>query len=362
MEIIFEKNELLNLLDKVHSLILEKSTMPILSCILIETKDNNIYINATNLETSITAIGKGQIKEKGAIAISGKQFFKVVKELPDLPIHLIVRDSITTINCGKGRFKMPGTPIEEYPPKLTVGEGKSFTITADTLKRCISKTLFAVSKEVGSALSGGLLEINKSGVSLVATDGHKLALIHKRNSFPEIQAEILVGERTWRETNKLTGNCEIKFDENTVGFWSEDTVIVSKLMEGGFPDYKAVLPKDNDKLLVINKRNFIDALKRVAVFSEEITHLVRIKLKENVAYIGSMSEVGEAREELACEYNGKEMEIGYNAAYLIDILTRIETDEVKMLLKDPLSAALITPKEQAEDEELTYLLMPIRLE
>lgn len=362
MEIIFEKSELLTLLEKVHSLIPERSTMPVLSCILVETKDNNIYVNATNLETSITAIGKGQIKEEGTIAVSGKQFLKVVKELPDLPVHLIVRDSITTINCGKGRFKMPGTPLEEYPPKLTVGEGQSFTISADTLKRCTNKTLFAVSKEVGSALSGGLLEVEKSGISLVATDGHKLALIHKSNSFPEIQAEILVGERTWRETSKLAGHCEIKFDENTIGFWTEDTVIVSKRMESGFPDYKAVIPKDNDKLLLINKRDFINALRRVAVFSEEITHLVRIKLKENVAYIGSMSETGEAREELVCEYTGKEMEIGYNAAYLIEMLTRIETDEVKILLKDPLSAALITPKEQAEDEEITYLLMPIRLE
>jgi len=362
VEIIFKKIDLLSLLEKVHGLIPEKSTMPVLSCILIETKGKNIYINATNLETSITAIGQGEIKKEGSIAISGKQFLRVVKELPDLPVHLIVRDSVTTINCGKGRFKMPGTPLDEYPPKLTVGEGQSFTISADTLKRCTSKTLFAVSKEIGSALSGGLLEINKSGISLVATDGHKLALINKRNSFPEIKAEILVGERTWRETIKLAGQCEIKFDENTIGFCTEDTVIVSKRMEGGFPDYKAVLPKDNDKLLVINKRNFIDALRRAAVFSEEITHLVRIKLKENVAYIGSMSEVGEAKEELVCEYNEKEMELGYNAAYLIDMLTRIETEEVKILLKDPLSAALITPKEQAEDEELTYLLMPIRLE
>lgn len=362
MEIIFEKSELLRMLEKVHSLIPERSTMPVLSCVLIESKNKNVLIHATNLETSITTIGKGTIKEEGSIAISGKQFSKVVKELPDLPVHLIVRDAITTINCGKGRFKMPGTPVDEYPPKLTVGEGSSFAVTADTLTRLTSKTLFAVSKEIGSALSGGLLEIKKDGISLVATDGHKLALLNKKNSFPEIQADILVGERTWREASKLAGNCEIKFDENTIGFWTEDVVIVSKRMEGGFPDYKTVIPKDNDKVLIIKKREFIDALKRSAVFSEEITHLVRIKLKDNVAYIGSMSEAGEAREELVCEYDGKEMEIGYNATYLIDMLTRIETDEVKILLKDPLSAALITPKEQAEEEELTYLLMPIRLE
>lgn len=363
MKLKIERKRLQELLDKVYPIVPVKSTMPVLSSILVEVKDGNIYLSATDLECSITTKGEAEVIEEGAVALSGKELYGIVKELPDSTIGFEVAELVTTIKCGKGRYALPGIAKDEFPQLLTVSGGTKTNLPLEVLKRGIDKTLFAASTtDPSSALRNCLLDLHKQECRFVATDGHKLA-IFKSKFKTDQTTQLLISPKVWKELSNFSSEIEMTFDESKIKFSDDNTILVSRLQEGGFPPYESVIPADNDKELIISKEELFAGIKRAMVFSPDISRLLKFKISSGQVVIESASETGEGHEEIKCKYKGQAIEIGYNAYYLMGILSKIESDEVRFLLGSSETAGIITSKEKEKDKEkeLTYLLMPIRL-
>ena len=265
MKLKIEKKRLQELLDKVYPIVPVKSTMPVLSSILIEAKDGNIYLSATDLECSITTKGEAEIVEEGAVALSGKELYGIVKELPDSNIGIEVSELATTIKCGKGRYNLPGIAKDEFPQLLAVSGGIKANLPLEVLKRGIDKTLFAASTtDPSSALRNCLLDLHKNECRLVATDGHKLAIFKSKIKM-EQTAQLLISPKVWKELSNFNSGVEIAFDESKIKFSDDDTVLVSRLQEGGFPPYESVIPTDNDKELIVAKEELFATISSLSL-------------------------------------------------------------------------------------------------
>lgn len=364
MEFKAQKNQLENLVSKVYTVVPSRSTLPALSSILIEVKENKIYMSATDLETSATAIEEsGEISTEGAVALNSRDLYSIIKELPSSTVEFKVDNLLTMIHSEKGKFTMAGIEKDEFPTLMEIGKEHKVSIPHNILARGIDKVLFAVAtgETEGESLGGALLDLQQGEFRLVATDRNKLALFKAKTDIDRI-ARLLISAKVWREVAKFSSGMEIAFEESRVGFYTENMIIVSRLIGKEFPPYEMAIPRDNDKLLIISRDELIRVLRRALVFTPEISKFIKITLSPNTFLMETASEIGESKEELPCKYEGAELEIGYNGEYLLSIITKIDSNEVKLTLKDKESPTLIMPTEQAENEELTYLLMPIRLE
>lgn len=338
--------------------------MPALSNVLLEAKGKELRISATDLETAITAVDKADIDTEGSIAISGKEFFSIVRALPEKDIELKVDNLITSIHCDKSKFTIPGMDKSDFPNLLAVEKQRKITLPPEILRRSVDKTLFAVSTgEISSIISGALFDLQQEEFRVVATDGHRMALYKNKVKTGKIM-RFVISPKVWKEVANFSSGIDVFFSENTVGFVSDDTTMVSRIMEGEFPPYETVLPKHNDKILSVSKDALTDAIRRALVVAPDISHLLKFKLSPDSVTIEAASEKGEAKEELPCKYKGDAMEIGYNGSYILSITSKIESENVKFMLKDPEASALIlpdVPKKEEKEEELVYLLMPIKL-
>ncbi len=359
MKIKFDRERLMSMLSTVHPIVPERSSIPVYSNVLVEAKAGRVYITGQDSEMAITSIGDAKIEEEGDTTVPGRRFYDIVRELPDEEISLESEETALTIRCGKGNYKLQSIPRDDYPAVVSIKEGIKLTLKSELLKRIVDSTVFAVSRESYSpSPQGALLEVKKEYLRMVATDGHRLAFIEKKGEF-DIEKRAIVSEKTARFASKLKGDIEIRLEEQAIGFYVEDTVLVSRLVEGDFPDYEGVIPQDNDKVIIINKTEFIGALKRANVISDPLTRMVRLRVSSGKVSVRAVSEVGESSEELECKYEGDEFDVGYNITYLTEVLSRIDTDEVKVMLKDGMHAGVFLPETQAEGEEVVYLLMPV---
>ncbi len=361
MKIKFDRGKLAAMLSTVHPVVPDRSSIPVYSNVLIEAKAKRVHITGQDSEMAITSVGDAKIEKEGETTVPGRRFYDIVRELPDEEVGLNSEETSLSISCGKGTYKLQSIPREDYPPVLSVKEGEKFSLNGELLKKIIDSTIFAVSRESYSpSPQGALLEVRKDYLRMVATDGHRLALIEKNGNF-NIEKSAIISEKAARFAGKLRGDVEIKIEEQVIGFYVEDTVIVSRLIEGEFPDYEGVVPQDNDKIITIDKSEFIGALKRANVISDPLTRMVRLKMAPDRISVRAVSEVGESSEEIECNYQGDELDVGYNITYLAEILSRIETGRVKIMLKDGMHAGVFVPEEQAEGEKAIYLLMPVVL-
>ncbi len=369
MKFTANKEEFFNSLQKVIGVLPAKTTIPILSNILLRLEDGKLNISGTDLEISITTTCEVSGAEDGALSVPGKRFFEIVRELPDLPLS-IETDATNhlTLSNEKGLYKFMGENEEEYP-HIAVEEAEvEFTLPAEKFNRMVDKTIYAVSTdELRTTLMGVYLQVFPNELRMVATDGHRLAKISDQ-SFSGNEATIsaiLPTKALHLVTRNLAPDEEvtISMGENHIVFSFASTKIYSKLIEGKFPNYDRVIPIDNQINMYINRDLLISTLKRVSIFSSPYTHQIILSLSPSsmVVQAEDVEMGGEAQESLALDYSGPEMDIGYNAAYLLDILRHVDTEEVLFELKDPGSAAIIKPSEQQEKEDLMMLLMPIRL-
>jgi DNA polymerase-3 subunit beta len=362
MEFKVHKAVLDTLLSRVYPIIPSRSTVATLSSILVEAREGKVYLSATDLDTSATAIGEAEVSQEGAIALNGKDLFGIAKELPSETLGFKVENLIATIECKKGKFTMAGIEKSEFPALSTIENGRNITIPYAALQRAIDKSLFAAATgESDRDLAGVLLDLQQNEFRLAATDRCRLVIFKQKMEVDKI-AQLLVSSKVWREVCKFESGVEVAFEENKIAFSTEDMIIVSRLMEKEFPPYESVIPKDNEAVLTVSKEELTKALRRVLIFAPEISRFTKFILKSDSLLVEATSEVGEAKEEIPCKYKGPDLEIAYNGSYLLTMLGKIDTDEVKFLLKDQESGALVVPAEQKQDEEITYLLMPIRLD
>jgi len=361
------KKEMMRGLQTVLNVVPQRTTFPILSNVLVDAEKEGLTLSATDLDISISTKVRASVKERGSVTIPAKRVSEIVRELPDGDIGVSEKEDRITISGGKSLFKLGGVPKAEFPELPKITKKNYMTIDAGLLVKAIEKTAFAASTdEMRPVLSGVLWHIGKSETRMVATDGHRLALYKIRQpTVVERDTEVNVPPKALYLMSRVASeqeSIEVRFEEARIGFYVNSTEITARLVEGEFPDYEQVIPKDNDKIMSVSRETLMSAVRRVSIFSNPNTHLTKFSLRKGkLELFSETAEIGEARDEIPCDYKGENLDIGYNASYFLEILKRLECETVTLALATALSAGLITPREEAKDEELLYLLMPIRL-
>ncbi|MBD3378255.1 DNA polymerase III subunit beta [candidate division KSB1 bacterium] len=370
MNFTISKSEFYAALQKVIGVVPQKTTISILTCILIDLDGDRLNLTGTDLEISVTTSLTVNASDDGTVAVPARLLSEIVRELPDVPLVIFSESgNKLVIKTEKGEYKISTQPKEDFP-KITVEEGSlSFEIQGQLLARMTNKTLFAVSTdELRPALTGINMEILPSELRFVATDGHRLSKIICNNFSSPVdeQRNLIIPTKT---LNLLLRNVNddmvvnVQIGEDHIVYSLENATIYSKLINGTYPNYERVIPNNNDKRLVMDKDLLISTLRRVSIFSSSLTHQVRLIMTPSQVTIRSEDiEFGaEAKEEVPGDFSADWMQIGYNSNYLIDLLRHVDTDEVIFELKDSISAAIVYPSEQTEDEDYLLLLMPIRI-
>lgn len=356
-------------IQTVLNVVPPKTTLPILSNMLLETEDGHLTIGATDLDIFIVTKIPATISEGGSITVPGRKFAEMVRELPDAPVDIEVDGVKVTIRCDRGVFRLVGISKEEYPAQPDVPADQTITLPASSLQRLIRKTVYAVSKdEIHPSLWGAFLRIGKGAVRMVATDGHRLA----KTTLPcdvsdEATEGIIVPPKALNNLSRLIGESDdpsrITIGENHVLFELENAQLFARLIEATYPDYERVIPTGNDKVVKVNREELESAVRRVSVLSNPSTRQIRYSFRPGFVELSSSSHDigGEAREEVPAEYEGEAMDTTYDFRYLLDVVERIESDAVVFKLDSPVSAGIITPsEEEAEGEDYQCLIMPFR--
>ncbi len=367
MKVSVPLSELNHKINAISGVVPGKTTMPILSTVLMSAENGIFSISATDLDISVTSRVNGTIAEEGRIAVPAKKLAEIVKSLAGEEASLDAEGDKLTLSCGKSRFVINARSAEDFP-KLPKQESKtSFAIDPEIIGALVLKTTYAVSGDLTRpALCGVLWEVDRKGISMVATDGHRLAKVEIALDLGSVQKmDVIVPPkalgtmRTYAEGEK---EVRISIGENSISFDMKETTIYSRLLEGPFPNYQRVIPAKNEKELVVSRSALQEATKRVSILSDTLTKQVvfsigKAKLTLNV----STQELGEAREEIEASFSGEAMDIGYNANYVLDILRTVDAEEIVFLLDRPDNAAVVKPASEGGNLKQTCIIMPLRI-
>ncbi len=363
------KSQMLKELQLIQGVIEKKHTIPILSNLLIETGADHIKMLATDLEVGLRCKSEATVNKEGALTISAKKLYEIVRALPESDIKFEVIDhNWMSIECERSQFKSVGLPKEDFPSLPEFDFGKGISIPADLLKEMIHKTYIAISEEdTRYALNGALFIIHGKQISMVATDAHRLAWF-KTEGEKELSGEeirVIIPKKSVHQIRSIidTGAKEVIFglSENHIFFKIEERILISRIIEGQFPSYEKVIPVDSDKIVLFPTRELADAIKRVALLSNERSRAIKFHINPGKVEIRSSNpELGEACEVLYVSYQGEKVNIGFNAQYIIDFLNVVEDKEVKFAMKDETSQGQLLLVEK-HPYEYTYVVMPMRI-
>jgi len=359
-----KKSEILKTAQKVQNAISSKSSLPILSNILVEVHKNKLKITATDLDIGISSTTNVDMDQEGAITIPAKKFLDIIKELPEDNEILISskKNNIIVIECGKIVFKIIGLPKDEFPQPPAFKNKNSITLPKEFLKNIISMTSFAVSRDETRYILNGVLFILKGKkATLVATDGRRLAVVEKELPKPiENEQKIVIPTKTIQELDKLLeedGEVKISFDENQVLFDLGDTVVISRLIEGEFPNYEQVIPKETKEKIMVDKNAFLAAAKRASILTNQDSMAIKLDIsKGRMAISKNTPYMGEVKEELGVAYKGKDVSVGFNPNYIIEVLKNIEAEKVGLELADNDKPGVIRL-----GTEYVYVVLPMQI-
>jgi len=370
MKATIERATLLRSLGHVHSVVERRNTIPILSNVLIEAReDGTLRLMATDLDLQINDTVEAQVQQPGATTVSAHTLFDIARKLPEgSQVELNAADGKMQVNAGRARFNLATLPRDDFP---VIAEGElptKFELPAATLRQIIDKTRFAIStEETRYYLNGIFLHVSDEAqpvLKAAATDGHRLARVTvPRPAGAEGMPDVIIPRKCVGELRKLLdevdGSVLVSLSESKVRFGLGNAILTSKLIDGTFPDYSRVIPTANDKLLRIDPRSFEEGVDRVATIASEKTRAVKLTLdRDRVTLSVTSPENGTAAEEVAGDYGSEGLEIGFNARYLLDILGQIEGDHVEMHLADPAAPTLLRENDKAS---ALYVLMPMRV-
>jgi DNA polymerase III subunit beta len=367
MDLIVRKGDLVKELQLLQGIAERRNAIPILSNVLLEAADQVLNLSATDLDVSLKCSCEGQTLEAGALTVSAKKLFEIVRSLQEGDVHLkSLPQDYLSIECGRAIFKVAGLRREDFPvlPEPAAGAGTKMPSTM--LRDLVSRTAFAAtSEDARYFLSGALLVIEKDALSLVATDGHRLSYARQPGVFEVSgQKRVLVPKKALAELARLlevSEQAEFFEGEGHIVFVVGGRTLTSKLVEGQFPAYESVIALQGDKKIQIARDVMLDAVRRVSLLSAERGRSVRVTIKPGwLVLSASSAELGEAQETIATEYAGEEMSIGFNAQYLIDFMLNAGTEKVRLELKNPDSQGVFVP-EGLEAAVHKYVVMPMRL-
>src|SRR5215471_18237502 len=371
MEITVSKFELLRELTATQGVVERKTTIPILSNYLFEATGDRLSLTATDLDLSLRTSCDAKVKKEGSCTIPARKLYDYVKLLPDADITIkLLENHWVSIRCGRSNTKMVGMARSNFPTLPVFPTSGVVKIPAQVLRGMIAKTGFAIANEESRyTLNGALMVLKPESITMVATDGHRLAHVERTGTkFEGVSGEMktLIPKKAMDELKVLLDSTdveEIEFakDESTLFFRIGLRLLTSRQLTGQFPNFEAVLPKDNNKSINLNADELNAAILRVAQFADERSRAVRVKLeKGEVKISASSTEAGESEDSLEAPYTGDPLTIGFNAAYLVDFLKAAGSSEVRLELKDPQSAGQLRPAE-GDDYKYRYIVMPMRI-
>jgi DNA polymerase-3 subunit beta len=368
MRFTISREKLLEGLQAVTAAVPAKTTLPVLANLLVETTDRGIRLSATDLDIAVSTEVAADVEAAGAITIPAKKLSEIARELPPSPVKLAASgEQRVTLECGRSKFKLLGLPRDEFPTFPAVRFNDSWRVKSGELQKLIQHTSFAVSTEESRPILNGVLwELREDRMRMVATNGHRLAKMDlpvESSSAPP--GDLIVPPKALDQVRRLfpaEEELEIARGENHLGFRSPFTSVFTRLVEGPYPNYEQVIPKDNDRICLADKASLTSALKRMSVIASDQTH--RIKMSFNAGMLKfsvTTPDLGEAQDELPVQYNGDQLDIGFNATYLLEILRYMPTEQVKLTFKAPERAATIEPEGWDDGAKYLCLVMPLRL-
>jgi DNA polymerase III subunit beta len=373
MELTVGKAELQKELQLCQGVVEKRSTIPILSNVLLKAADGRLQIAATDLDVTILSSCAARVTTPGGVTIEAKRLFDVVRSLPDEDVHLAIQENNSVlIESGTAKFRLLGLPAEDYPTLPTVNVGDAYVLPLDELKTMVGKVKFAIThEETRFQLNGALLKVQPSKMEMVATDGHRMALIN----FPQGGAKkkgtdltILIPRKALDEILRLEGGEDgtVKFgvSENQLYFEAGDRRLMARMIDVNFPNYMEVISRDNDRHVMVDRERLLSTIRRISLVANERTRAVRFDFAPGKLTVSSTNpELGDARETVPIDYAGNPFFVGLNAAYLTDFLSAVDTQSVSLDLKDENSQCIGRPASTADDlaYDYLYVVMPMRL-
>lgn len=369
MKFVIERNVFQTYLGRIQGITERKSTIPVLANILISGEKNNIHIIATDLEIGVMEIIEANNVEKGAICVSGRKLYDIMRELYGEQVEIQSGENFwVTIKAGKTTFNLPGLNPTEFPSFPQTEGAHYFSIGSSDLLEMIEKTVFAASSEESRFNLNGIYmekmeKEKKDYLRMVATDGHRLSMIDKELKSTLEEKGIIISRRGLTEIKKVLGDNEeteiaISLQDNNCIFKTEQTIVVVRLLEGEYPDYQQVIPTANDKHIIVDRKQFIGALRRAQVIASEKGEGVKFAIHGDSMEIRTGGlDVGNVQEEIKIDYQGTALDVSFNARYLLDVLSIMDTEKVKMELKEELSSGVIRPM---DEKNYLYVIMPMR--
>jgi DNA polymerase-3 subunit beta len=368
MNLSIAKDQLIHGLQSVQNVVSTRTTLPILSNVLMRAEDNKLDFTATDLDVTISCTVEANVKKKGATTIPVKRFFGIVRELGSPEIELEVDEKhACSVRAGASFYKINGLSADEFPPIPKFKEDKKIVLPQEKIKSMLRKTSFAISNDESRyVLNGIYIMLKEHKLTMVATDGRRLALVDEEVDIPEnSQGEFIMPTKAVNEMARLLGDkgdVEMKFSENQAALTLKDEkgnsiILISKLVEGNYPNYKQVIPSETKERVALPREEFLAALRRAQIMTSDKANSVKLSIeRNNLAITANSPEVGEARESLAINYNGKNLQIAFNPAYLIEPLGALTEDEVFLELIDELSPGVLKI-----NGPFLYVVMPMRL-
>jgi DNA polymerase III subunit beta len=346
-----------------------RTTLPVLSNLLLEAVPEGVRLSGTDLDIAVTLEVPAEVQEPGALTVPAKKLQELARELPEQPARITTRGDQFELSCGRATFRLNGMPRDEFPAFPAVDFAESWRVPGGVLRDLIGSTSFAVSTEESRPILNGVLwQLGKETMRMVATNGHRLARMIVPASGPDApDADLIVPPRALAQVERLFGpeaEIEVARTENHLGFRAGGRQVFTRLIEGPYPNYEQVIPKDNDREAIVRKAPLTQALRRMAVVASEQTHRVKLSFHPGMLrFAVETPDLGEATEEMEVEYQGDSLDIGFNAAYLLEVLRYMPGEELKLTFKAPERAATIQPAAVDGQDVPDYLclVVPLRL-
>lgn len=372
MKFIVSSTLLLRNLQSISGVLTTNNTLPILDDFLFELKGEELSITASDLETTMSVVvPASKAEEEGRIAIPAKILLDALKTFPETPTAFSIDESTLgiEISAGEGKYKLSGHNAEEYPDLPVLEDTQSVTMEAPMLAEAIQKTLFATGNdELRPVMSGVFCQFSEEDLTFVATDAHKLVRYRRRDAKADDVASFILPKKPLNQLKgllvKVEEDVKLEYNDKNAYFSFGNIKLICRLIDGRYPDYESVIPTENPNALTVDRMSFLNSIRRVAIFANQSTHQVRLKItgKELLLSAEDVDFSNEARERLTCDYEGKDMEIGFNSRFLQDMLNNMHTEQIKIEMSEPNRAGILVPVDnENEDEDILMLVMPVML-
>ena len=372
MNFIVSSSYLLKNLNSISGVITSNPVVPILENVLFEIEGGNLLITASDLQTSVMVELQVESKEDGSVAIPAKILIETLKNLPEQPVTFSIDDQNYNIeiNSDNGRYKLAGENSADFPKVPGVNDGYSSDINSEILNSAISNTIFSTSTdELRPAMTGVFFKLSSTGCTFVSTDGHRLVkYIRTDIKGDEVDHDMILPRKSLNLLKSIlptdkSSDIKLDFNASNAYFSFENIKMVCRLIDERYPDYDNVIPSDNLNTVTITKSELLGSLKRISIYANKTTNQVRFKITGSEILISAedLDFSNEANERISCEHDGDDIEIGFNAKFLIEMLSNIESEKVILKLSEPNRAGLLIPEDINDNEDITMLVMPVML-